>query len=768
MSKKKHKVQNRIVPQLKDTKKQRVSRRFLVGIAVGLCVAIALYLRVYLPYDDIFTNGWVKFSSNDAYYYMRLVDNMVHNFPHLMSFDQYLVYPDGQPIQSFYLFARLLAGVSWIIGLGHPAQHLIDTVCAFVPAVMGALVVIPVYFIGKALWGRLAGVISAALIAVLPGEFLGRSMLGFADHHVAEVLFSTVAMMFLIMAVRNGQKCMKLNNLKSRDSVKVVIYSILAGIFWGIYGLTWQSGLLFLFITFLYFVVQFVIDHLRHRDIRYLCIIGVVFNLVAMMVFLPSVIHLSAYLFYLTLMSGTLLLPLVLGGLSWFINRKALLTYWYPLSVLGLGLVGAGIFYLVNPSLFMEIVGVFRFVFVPSGTQLTTIEMQPLLFPNGSFTLSLVWGNFGLTIFVALASLVILARGMVKRGDANKSLIVVWTVIILAMALGQRRFTYYLAVNVALLTGYMSWLMFKFCGVGETSKRKMSSLYTNDANVVFVALIILIVVFLPIIPSAVSTASQVRYAPSDAWCESLDWLRENSPEPFGDSDAYWRLSNGKENSDSTYGVLSWWDYGYWITRIGHRIPNVTPGQNAMVQADVATFFTSQDKQTGDGIINELGSKYVIIDLDTVTSKFWAVARYAGKDQSDYFGIYYVADGNQLRPVQAFYPTYYRSLAVRLYNFDGKATIEQKAIALCYEDRTDMAGNYFRLITDSREFGTYNDAEAYVSNQKVGNWVVVSGNPFISPVALDAVEHYRLVYGSEEKLLLWEAEISEVKIFEYAE
>ena len=63
---------------------------------------------------------------------------------------------------------------------------------AYLPAILGALVPIPVYFIGKELFGSRAGLISAALIAILPGQYLVRTLLGSTDHHAMEILFSTL------------------------------------------------------------------------------------------------------------------------------------------------------------------------------------------------------------------------------------------------------------------------------------------------------------------------------------------------------------------------------------------------------------------------------------------------------------------------------------------------------------------------------------------------------------------------------------------------
>jgi len=99
-------------------------------------------------------------------------------------------------------FHWLLSGTIWVIGLGSPTQHTIDTVGVYFPAVLGALTVIPVYFLGKVMFGELAGIIGASLIVILPGEWFGRSSLGFTDHHVLEVLLTTTALMFLVMAIK--------------------------------------------------------------------------------------------------------------------------------------------------------------------------------------------------------------------------------------------------------------------------------------------------------------------------------------------------------------------------------------------------------------------------------------------------------------------------------------------------------------------------------------------------------------------------------------
>jgi len=174
--------------------------------ALVLILAVAFYFRVVLPYDTVFHATWIKLTGIDAYFYMRLVDNLVHNFPHLISFDPYYIYPGGGHPGDIRFFAFMMAGIIKLLGGASPSQQAVDAIAVWVPAVMGVLVIIPVYFIARALAGRLAGLVAAVAAAVLPGEFLNRSMLGFTDHHITEVFFTTFFVLFFLLALQHSRQ----------------------------------------------------------------------------------------------------------------------------------------------------------------------------------------------------------------------------------------------------------------------------------------------------------------------------------------------------------------------------------------------------------------------------------------------------------------------------------------------------------------------------------------------------------------------------------
>ncbi|MGD0352446.1 MAG: oligosaccharyl transferase, archaeosortase A system-associated [Dehalococcoidia bacterium] len=761
--------------------------KLVSGILVAVCFGAALYLRVVLPYDKVFVGDWIKFTGNDAYFFMRIVDNLVHNFPHLITFDPYLLYHSGSALSAQTFWPYLISGVAWLFGFGSPSQHVVDMVGVYFPAILGALTTIPVYFIGKTLFNRWAGVIAAGLVAIFPSEFLGRSILGFTDYHVAEVLFTTVTMLFLILAVKIGtEKQLTFDSLWHRQwstVTKPLIYSLIAGIFLGIYFLTWGGALMFVFIIFVYLIVQFIFDHLRRRPTEYLCFVSTITFIVALLMFLLV----SRDRMALASLAIAIIIPIAMAVLSHFMAKRNVKPIIYPAAIIGLGLVSLVVFRIVTPSLYYAIVGRLGIFNWPIGT--TVLEMQPLLLPYGSFSWTIAWGNFTTSFFLTFISLGILVYLVIKRGETEKTMFVVWSLIMLAATLSMRRFAYYFVVNVALLAGYLSWLILQLTGFKEPSvapdgmpvetkrrpkpKRREGSRAGRQVLMALGVIAVFFLVFFPNIGKAVDTASAAPFAPSNAWCESLSWLKDNTPEPFGNPDYYYELykeppsGESYTNPETAYGVTAWWDYGYWITRIGHRIPTSNPGTGA---AGEQFIFIAQDEASANKILDQWGSKYVIVDHDISTimgGKFHALATLSGSNPDKFFGIYYQLTNNTLEPIILFYPEYYRSLVVRLYNFDGRNVIPKSSIVISYQEKVTPDGQYYRQITSVQSFDSYAEAQNYVTSQKSGNYRIVSNNQYVSPVPLPAVEHYRLIYTS--KSLVADPAIGtvpEVKIFEY--
>jgi dolichyl-diphosphooligosaccharide--protein glycosyltransferase len=216
-------------------------------------------------------------------------------------------------------------------------MHLVEVIGAFLPAILGVLLVFPVYFIGKEIGGKSCGLVSALIVAVLPGQLLSRTTLGFSDHHAAEILFSTLTMMFLLLALRTGKGMTMSALLKGWSSYKMPLaYSALAGISLGLYIDAWSSGFLFEGIILLFILLQSIVDHVKGKNVEYLGISGAITFFVAMLLVLPFVKPYYGFNHYLYgLFQPTILLlgvvaVIIFSILSKFFKEKGLNSYYYP------------------------------------------------------------------------------------------------------------------------------------------------------------------------------------------------------------------------------------------------------------------------------------------------------------------------------------------------------------------------------------------------------------------------------------------------------
>ena len=99
--------------------------------------------------------------------------------------------------------------------------------------------------------------------------------------------------------------------------------------------------------------------------------------------------------------------------------------------------------------------------------------------------------------------------------------------------------------------------------------------------------------------------------------------------------------------------------------------------------------------------------------------------------------------------------------------DGKEVTSENPTVLSYVEKVDRQGNRYRQITDIQQFTSYQEALDIVESQGSGNRVIVGINAFISPITLEVVQDYKLIYSSDSSVYNQDAGvIPEVKIFEY--
>ena len=757
-------------------------------VLLALVFLVSLTLRIAVPWEQVFRGDWIKFTDNDAYFYVRLLDNLSRHFPSLGSYDPYYIYPDGGHFSGRpFFFVYLMGFITLLLGGGAPSQHTVDLVAVYFPAVLGALLVFPVFFLGRAIFNKWAGLIAAGFTALMPGEFLVRTLLGNTDSHVLEIFLSSLFMLFLLLSIHysKGLALYPWRGEYRQRLVKPLLYGALAGLCLGLYLLSWQGALFFVFISFTWLVLQSVSDHLRGWEAGATGCAAYLVALIMVLIWLPGALSISA-------LSAGLAAAAALPILSYYLRSRRAGPAYYPAAVIGLGITAALLIYMISPGIYAEAVGAISGFFTWQYAA-PIAEMQPLLVQQGAFTLDLVWGNYTAASVMALAALALVLYRAFKQGDPEIVLLAVWSIISLLAALAMRRFAYYLAINVALLAGYTGWLILQVCGLkdnriavnpmpagGKTSRKKAAGKSMGKAagNPTRLALGIAVVAALVIYPNTgplpggdrpfFDVATRALYAPSDAWYESLDWLRNNTPEPFGDAAYYYDRYGGTDNSSgpaASYSTLCSWDYGYWVSRIGRRVPCSNPGSSDRGEW---RYFMAQSARTADNVCAAWNVRYVIVNdyMINRSSGFAFMAGASGEPSGRYYEIYYRQQKDSLVPTLVYYPEYYRTMAVRLYCFDGLKYEPTETAVISWEDRTGARGAPYREITGLKTFRSYTEAEAFIAAQKAGNWRIAGKDPLISPLPLEALEGYRPVFASSQKAKAGSGEAPEVKIFEY--
>nr|QNO54870.1 hypothetical protein GHJHFCIO_00020 [Methanosarcinales archaeon ANME-1 ERB7] len=741
---------DKITINLKGLKKATI----IYGVILVAIFCVSLYIRGVLPYASVFTDAFVKFGGNDPWYKMRVVENTLQNFPHRMYFDPFTYYPHGTHLGVGPLFDYLLAVIIWLIGLGNPfatlGQHGIEVIGAWYPAVLGALTVLPVYFIGKELWGRNAGILSAALIAILPGQFLSRSLLGFTDHHAMETLFSTISILFIILAIKTAKKNgITYQSILKKDWTSLkrpMLYSFLGGLFLGSYYLAWMGASLFIFVLIIYAVVQYVLDHVRGVSTDYLCIIAIPVFLISLLMIapVPYIGSLTGIPFISLLLAIAVFL--ILSAISFLMNYKKINPYGYPIAILVLAVISIAILSALSLPIYSKIIGALH-VFLPSESSLTIAEVHPMKVLGTSITRPGAWEWFTTTFFVAFAAFPWIGYNIAKKFRAEEILILVWSVVMLFACFGQNRFAAYYAVNVALLCGFVSWKIIEFvwirgagdvvekaggkikgktkggAGVEKTKPKKAHNSEKSPEmekvkrylrpDLIITCLIIGVVVFLPPLlwPHSGSLAS-AKYGggPANDWYESLSWMRNNTPDTGVDYYAHYdqppinETTGGIEDykyPESAYSVISWWDYGHWITRIARRIPVANPfGQQGIGgpyrgnDPGACVFFVTTNVSEANNVADALDVKYVVTDFmmadafNAFYNKFGAMTVWFG-DIGGYYTQVDTGEGPQIVPSTKYFST----IVARLHIFDGRG------VALSEEFYLEPLRHY-RLIHES--------------------------------------------------------------------
>ena len=220
-------------------------------------------------------------------------------------------------------------------------------------------------------------------------------------------------------------------------------------------------------------------------------------------------------------------------------------------------------------------------------------------------SLNLALDTYGLGAFMALGGVYLSIKNKVN------SLFVVFYIFISLLAIGQLRWGYYMASGVALLSAYLILLVPKH--LKEIVR----------PTVIFIMTFFLLMSITKAFHHTINLPNNI----TTHWYDALVWLNKNSPEPYNNANYYTQSNLGLPK----YGILTWWDYGDWVIRIAKR----SPSSNNMASDEprFPNFITSKTKEEAEVHLKGVNIKYVLLDWEVLTGKWYAVQTKAKRNIS---------------------------------------------------------------------------------------------------------------------------------------
>ena len=784
------------------------NRRFY--IIVGLITffsLFALWLRLLPMLTMGKTDVLTMVASDDPLYNLRQVEQILANFPNYSWFEALTLYPHGTSIYWGPLFPTVIAICCLITGAATRTE--IISVGLVIPPLMAAATVAIMYFVGKTCGDWKTGILASGFTAIITGQFFYRSLYGYMDHHIAEVLFSTIFCLFYMYAILS-EKETKIE-LKDPGTYKsLIVISGLAGIAYLLGLFTMPTMILFAMIAGIFTVIQFVIDVFRGRTSEYLLLINITIFVTAIIGLLlfglknPG-IDLSTYSIghiyaYLTMIFGTGILYL----LQVYLKDKE--KYYYPAALAGCGLVFTVFLYFTIPQLYTLLI-YSLFLFFGQAPVTNTVQEAR------GWALDLAWMTFNYGLLLLAGGILVMIYKNIRNEHPEQIFALVWSVVMFFSTWQHVRYEYYLAINVALLAAVCVTYLYSrglpdikhiVSGISplneddeakekvfgteaparkqKKNQRKISSRVTTNYPLVGI-------IFVTIILSLLFAYTSVSYSYTNAiasptrmnpdWRESMDWMANNTPETGVNYFTIYDEKSFKYPAGS-YGVMSWWDYGHLITYIAKRIPNANPFQQGVAGPDgAAAYFMATSEDRANAILDHDGTRYIVTDIEMDTGKFWAMSTWdnATLATDPYQMVLLVqskSNTGSYDPVRLNKQEYYLTTISRLHNFDGSMVTPTTALYVEYADPSVTQVAYPVAVSASQTNATDAKARADEYNLKAvaGYHAVVlnqeSSADIVHPIeTVPALQHYRLVHESPNNVFDTPAvDVKYVKIFEY--
>lgn len=764
-------------------------KNLIIGLSILMLTLIAFYIRMWPGFISNL-NVMSNVGMDDPMYNLRMVEQTIANFPHYAWFDPMTYYPQGQPQHWGPLFTLISAAACILVGATTRTD--ITAVCLLIPGIMAALMIPVVYATVKLVSDRKSGLIAAAFMTIVPGQYFFRSYYGYFDHHIGEVLFSTIFCLCYLLALVYCRK--NPVHIEDRKTWKIpILLGLMSGIAY-VLGLALMPtmlvfALMVAILTPIWFMIQRYNNHLGASAL----IVNTTTFLVAIVGFFAIGVNtpevgMDFYSPGHPIAYGLIILATwILFGFSYYLRHKSFSTF--VLTLAGVTILGIILFALFFPSLFQYFISNANAFFGEDIHWKTIQEARQWTFTDA-------WHTFNYSLILFAAGVLILLNKFRREINPSYIFILIWSVLILFATSEHIRYEYYMAVPIALLSGIaigsaIDLVLSLKSGPAETKEEQKPK---NPRNKIgketehdpansglkrggywFILAIVTILGLLFAMNAMADDVSIGVFRLNDDWWEACSWIENNTPQTGLD---FYKIYNEHDYHQpaESYGVMSWWDYGHMILELGNRLPNANPFQFGVAGDDgAARFFITTNESVASGILDRLNTRYVITDYEMDTGKFWAMATWDNPDigATPYQRSFILPNPNDPNTGQNFpffMEPYYRTMVSRLHNFDGSMKEPDKVHYLQYMNPA-YSHTIDPVIVNGSEVPYQVGADLVKSADNSGNPeynTTLANFVYTSPLStVPALTHFRLIHESPTRVSPEDLpDIRYVKIFEY--
>ena len=523
-----------------------VSRSTLLTVsALILIFFIAFFIRL-LP-----IRWGLELSEFDPYFQFRFAEKIVNDgyFDWVNWNDVQRWYPIGYEVNigtkafpGLPLTAATLYNI--LSGLGVPIS--LYNLCVLFPAIFGALACLAAFFLGRDVAGKTAGLLSAFFLALTPSH-ISRTSAGFFDDETVGI-GAILLFAFLFLRALDQDRPQKYS----------IIYAIAAGLTIGYITASWGAAIYPIAMATLF---VFILIILRRYSRRLLTSYSITFGIGLFLAI--NVPKLS-----IRYLANWTILPIVgvfaLLCLSEVVKVMKTAKWKLILVVSFLAVIVVGFLALSYFGYVGSIAGKFLSVLDP--TQRGTSEIYQSVQEHRLTAWGSIYYDYGIGVFFFALGLFFAVRDLTHRN----LFIVVFGITALYFASSMVRLTILLAPVFCILmaVGIVSLLRPFVTLMKEAPKLVTGRKYvTGRVGKEFSGLILILIFGLLTLTYAFPSprmynnanspptilAASVPIKPTDPvieWTEMLSWMQLNLP-----NEAM---------------IVSWWDYGYWITVKGNR------------------------------------------------------------------------------------------------------------------------------------------------------------------------------------------------------